>query len=245
VAGSITLSPLAFPMIALALDTTGRAGSVAVVRGGQVLAEIAGDSAITHAARLPGDLMEVLAQAGVPLGTIDLLAVAAGPGSFTGLRVGIAAMQGLAMAINKPIVPVSTLDALAHPAASPAAPLVASWVDAQRGEVFSALYESGTATPMSEPTALPPLETITTIAALAAGRRIYFVGDGATRYAERIVSALGEQADVASIAPRLAGAIGLIATASPERAIAPHAVAPIYIRRPDVELARDRRMREA
>ncbi|MEO7272846.1 MAG: tRNA (adenosine(37)-N6)-threonylcarbamoyltransferase complex dimerization subunit type 1 TsaB [Vicinamibacterales bacterium] len=231
-------------MIALALDTTGRAGSVAVVRGHQVLAEISGDPAITHAARLPGDLMEVLAQAGLPLTAVDLLAVAAGPGSFTGLRVGIAAMQGLAMAIGKPIVPVSTLDALAHVGTSPERPLVAAWLDAQRGEVFAAWYEAGAVTPMREPIAVPPLEAIATIAGLAAGRRIYFVGDGATRYAEPIVAALGQQADVASSVPRLASAIGLMAAADPQRGVAPHAVAPLYVRRPDVEIARDRRMRQ-
>jgi len=232
-------------MIVLALDTTGRAGSVALVRDHQVLAEASGDPAITHAARLPGELIDLLAQAGVPLPALDLLAVAAGPGSFTGLRVGIAAMQGLAMALGKPIVPVSTLEALARVDPSSEPHLIATWVDAQRGEVFASLYEAGEGSPILEPTALPPDETLTRIAAVAAGRRVRFVGDGAARYADRITSAMGAQAEVADAAPRLAGAIGLIAAAAPHRAVAPHAVAPIYIRRPDVELTRDRRAQGA
>ena len=232
-------------MIVLALDTTGRTGSAAVVRDREVLAETSGDPAITHAARLPGELMDVLARAEVPLAAVDLLAVAAGPGSFTGLRVGIAAMQGLAMAIGKPIVPVSALEALALVAAAPAGQLIAPWVDAQRGEVFASMYEVGELTPLLDSTALPPDETLARIAALAAGRRVHFVGDGATRYAACITAVLGTGAEVSAIVPRLAGAVGLIAAAAPQRAVAPHAIAPIYVRRPDVELTRERRAREA
>jgi len=232
-------------MIVLALDTTGRAGSVALVAGRQVIAEASGDPALTHGARLPGELIALLTQAQVPLQAVDLLAVATGPGSFTGLRVGIAAMQGLAMALGKPIVPVSTLEALARGAATPHDRMIATWVDAQRGEVFACLYEAGGVAPIGEPTALPPGETLTAVAAIAAGRRVHFVGDGAVRYAERIAAALGAQADVAAVTPRLAGAIGLIAASTPDRAVAPHAVAPLYVRRPDAELARDRRAREA
>ena len=100
-------------MLVLALDTTNRAGSVAVVNRGVLLGEIAGDPSRNYGERLPQDLMRVLAAAAIPLEAVDLLAVAAGPGSFTGLRVGIAAMQGLAMATGRKIVPVSALDALA------------------------------------------------------------------------------------------------------------------------------------
>ena len=85
--------------------------------------------------------MRALEAASVSLRDLDLLAVAAGPGSFTGLRVGIAAMQGLAMALDRRIVPVSILDALAHLGAD-GHQLIATWVDAQRGEVFSALYDA-------------------------------------------------------------------------------------------------------
>ena len=104
-------------MLILALDTTTRAGSAAVLRDGRVLHELAGDPALTHGQRLPGELMRVLDAAGVRIEDVDLFAVAAGPGSFTGLRVGIATMQGLAMARGRRVVPVSTLEALARRAA--------------------------------------------------------------------------------------------------------------------------------
>ena len=132
---SITLSR---HVLVLALDTTTRSGSAAVVSDGELLCEIVGDGSRTHGERLRRDLMRVLAAASVGLESIDLLAVAAGPGSFTGLRVGIAAMQGLAMSTGRKIVPISALDALAAAAGYGSAP-VAAWIDAQRGEVFAAL----------------------------------------------------------------------------------------------------------
>jgi tRNA threonylcarbamoyladenosine biosynthesis protein TsaB len=120
-------------MIVLALDTTGRAGSAAIVQGGVVLAELSGDPAVTHGQRLPGELMRLVDDACIALEAVDLLAVAAGPGSFTGLRVGIATMQGLAVATGKPIVPISTLEALARAGFNEGDALVAPWIDAQRG----------------------------------------------------------------------------------------------------------------
>src|SRR6478735_6976197 len=191
------IEPVGFlGMIVLALDTTARVGSAALLRGSQVVAESSADPATNHAARLPGELIDVIGRAGLTPADIDLLAVAVGPGSFTGLRVGIATMQGPAMALSKPIVPVSTLDALAAVAAGEPGTLVAPWVDAQRDEVFAAVYEAAGAAPIAEATALPPLETLAAVAAVAAGRRIRFIGDGAVRYADRIVAALGGQADV-------------------------------------------------
>src|SRR5690242_13877602 len=75
------------PMITLALDTSTRTGGCAVLRGDDVLADLPGDAARSHAERLPGDLMTVLARAQLTLRDVDIFAVATGPGSFTGLRV--------------------------------------------------------------------------------------------------------------------------------------------------------------
>src|SRR5262245_20183821 len=101
-------------MFVLALDTTTRRGSVALARDGAVIGVTSGDPAITHGQRLPADLLRLLERHTLSVRDIDLFAVAAGPGSFTGLRIGIATMQGLALANGKPIVGVSALDALHH-----------------------------------------------------------------------------------------------------------------------------------
>src|SRR3954463_13196783 len=130
-------------MRVLALDTTTRAGSVAVVDDGRVLVEQTGDAARTHAERLPAEVLDALAAAGLALRDVELFAVASGPGSFTGLRIGIATIQGFAFVSQKPVVPVSALRALAEPAAEgrPAGTRVGAWMDAHRLEVFSALFE--------------------------------------------------------------------------------------------------------
>jgi tRNA threonylcarbamoyladenosine biosynthesis protein TsaB len=223
----------------LALDTTTRAGSAAIVNRSGVLAELSGDARLTHGERLPGELMRVLAAAGMELGRIELLAVAAGPGSFTGLRVGIAAMQGLAMAAALRIVPVSALEALAV-AAGPGPELIGTWMDAQRGQVFGALFDPAGQRVLLDPSALTPLETLQSWSNTLGNRPIRFIGDGAVRYADVLDRELGPQGIVLPPPPPLAGIIGSIASANPDRAVLPHAVIPIYIRRPDAELGRTR-----
>ncbi len=221
-------------MLVLALDTTTRAGSAALVRDGRVLLERAGDPALTHGQRLPRDLMRLLDEALVRLDEIDLFAVAAGPGSFTGLRVGIATVQGLAMAGNRRVLPVSTLEALARAGRNGVDP-VAAWMDAQRGEVFAALYAADGAL-LLDPSSEPPERTLERWMPMLTGRE-RFIGDGALRYRDRIPSSL----IVVEPVPPLAGFIGTMACDHPDRAVVPHAVVPIYVRRPDAELARDRK----
>jgi tRNA threonylcarbamoyladenosine biosynthesis protein TsaB len=226
--------------IVLALDTTTRAGSAALVRDGRVLAELRGNANLTHGERLPGELIRTLEAAGVPLGEVDLLAVAAGPGSFTGLRVGIAAMQGLATATGRRIVPVSVFEALARSAGAGDAPL-GVWIDAQRGQVFAVLFDAAAGRALTEPSSLPPAETLAAWQMAGVSGEVRFVGDGAVRYRPAIEAALGARALILPEAPPLAGFIGRIAAEQPERAVLPHAVVPIYVRRPDAELARGAR----
>ena len=96
-------------MHVLALDTTTREGSVAIVADDCVLFEKSGDVSRSHAERLPEELTTALAVAGLATSNIDLFAVASGPGSFTGLRIGIATIQGLAVVHRKRVVPISAL----------------------------------------------------------------------------------------------------------------------------------------
>jgi tRNA threonylcarbamoyladenosine biosynthesis protein TsaB len=223
-------------MIVLALDTTSRVGSVAIVHDDVVRVEIAGESAATHGQRLPLELQRALDEAAVALDAIDLFAVVAGPGSFTGLRVGIATIQGLAMARQRKVVALSALEALARSAANAHQP-IATWMDAQRGEVFAALYSADGRDVLVEPVSARP-ETV--LGALSAeARRVRFVGDGAERYRGAIEAYAGSGVTVIP-APPLAGVAGRIAAAEPARAVLPHAIVPVYIRKSDAELARDR-----
>lgn len=221
-------------VLIVALDTTTRSGSLAVVRGGRVLVEAAGDAALTHAQRLPLEIARVCDAAQVALADVDLFAVAAGPGSFTGLRIGIATVQGLAIAMGRLVTAVSTLEAIVEAAGRPES-RVAAWMDAQRHEVFAELPGIG------PPVSASPASVLAAWQARTSLDDVEFHGDGAIRYAEVIRGALGSGARIATAVPLLAGAIGRLAAAAPERAIRPHAIVPIYVRRPDAEIARDRK----
>ena len=222
-------------MFCLALDTTTPGGSCAIVRDGRVVREVAGDRDRPHDTRLPRDLMTLLEEARVDLDAVDLYAVATGPGSFTGLRIGIATMQGLAFAAGKPLVGVSAFDALARTAGT--APAVATWVDAWRGEVFAARYEHQIE--VDPPTVEPPAALLGRVAAPT-----LFIGDGASVHAEAIRRILGDRARFAEpLAPLLAGTIAQMALGSADSGSlpGPDAIRPLYVRRPDAELARDAR----
>jgi len=224
-------------MRVLALDTSTRAGSVALVDDDRIVEERAGDASRSHGERLPGEL----AALGAAWPSIDVFAVASGPGSFTGLRIGIATMQGLAVVTGRRVVGVSTLEALAQIASArlAAGALVGSWVDAQRGEVFSALYRIADA-PLFTPERLVEIEPPAAASPEAtraawAGHtptEMCYTGDGAARYLDGVESP-----------PLLAGAIGLMAAVHASRGldVSPAGLQPLYVRRPDVELARERR----
>lgn len=243
-------------MIVLALDTTTRVGSVAVARDGAVEGVLVGDPARPHAERVPADILRLLDRVGLRLPQVDVFAVAIGPGSFTGLRIGIAAIQGCAFAAGRPVVGVSALEALAHgaPGGGVPGPLprVGVWMDAQRGEVFSALYERDEAPSpvrlhaVEEPSVGGPGEIATRWRALAGARWFPVVGDGAVKYRKNLDAAAGFPVEVI-LPPPLAPTIAVLAwhRALAGEGTAPHAIRPLYIRRPDAELARDRRLRDA
>jgi tRNA threonylcarbamoyladenosine biosynthesis protein TsaB len=234
--------PIIIPvMLVLALDTTTSSGSCALARDGRVVCEQVNDAPNAHAEHLPGDLMWLLDRAQTRLADIDVFGVATGPGSFTGLRIGIATMQGLAFAEGKPLIGVSGFDSLVQIAGMHNR--VATWVDAWRGEVFAALYEDGrevAAPVVSRPEAL--LESLRE-GHPRSGRSTLFIGDGARAHADIIRHALGDAARIVEPpAPPLAGIMAILAgEMSLTGEHAPHAIRPLYIRRTDAELARDAR----
>lgn len=227
----------------LALETATRAGSVALLRGAQELDARAGDPARPHATRLPGDLLAALTRSGLTLADVDLLAVCLGPGAFTGLRVGIASIQGLAMATGLPVAGVSALDALAVAAATTgAAGRIGVWMDAARGEVFAARYEPDPdavlgVRPADAPVSAPPA---TVVQAWRDEPPAVLIGDGVSKFPDE-AARLGAQVvpTPALLAPIVARCAARLAEAG--AAGRPHALRPVYVRRPDAELAREAR----
>jgi tRNA threonylcarbamoyladenosine biosynthesis protein TsaB len=230
----------------LAVDTSSERGSVCITDNDAVLGEIRLASSVQHAERLFRSVDFLLASLPITLADIDLFVASRGPGSFTGLRVGIATIQGLAFAQKKRVVPVSSFEALVFQTSDlqpPPSAATAAWIDAHRGEVFAALYDAD-GRELAAPTALKPDATLDAWSpALAPFNRIRFVGDGAALYRDRIAARVGEHATIDAEPTPLAGRIGLIAAAAAAaaRAVVPHAVVPLYIRRPDAVLARERR----
>jgi tRNA threonylcarbamoyl adenosine modification protein YeaZ/ribosomal-protein-alanine acetyltransferase len=234
-------------MLVVALETVTRAGSLALWRDGTVEATV-GDATRMHAARLPGEIMDLLARHQIRVRDVDVFAVVSGPGSFTGLRVGLAAIQGLTLASGRPALGVPTLEALAHAwrLANPSPARIVSCLDGQRGEVFYEVFDApGADVPLDACQRVVarsvgrPIDLASALALLDPGRPMILVGDGAVRYADVFAQRL--PGVPALEAPRtLAEAAASLAAAHPERAGAPHALQPIYVRRPDAEVLRDR-----
>jgi tRNA threonylcarbamoyladenosine biosynthesis protein TsaB len=256
-------------MLVLSLDTTTKAASCAVARDGVVLNEERIDPARQLALQLPGALRDILDLSAIALEEIDAFAVATGPGSFTGLRIGIATMQGLAFGQQRPLVGVSGLTAL-RAVASPAflGSRIATWVDAWRGDVYAALFEDGRQ--IGEPVVAKPDDLLDAMIRRDSGfglpraesrgvrdssgspipdprsqlmaNDITFIGDGAEAYRELIMSRLGHAGRIADpVVPLLAGVIAVLATIDYTKGHRPppHAIRAIYVRRPDAELARE------
>lgn len=232
-------------MLVLALDSSTRTGSVALARHGELLDTRLGDASVRHAERLPGDLVALLEAHGATLADVDLLAVTAGPGGFTGLRVGLATIQGLAMALGRRVFVASTLELLAWAGgqAEPHAAYVGAWMRGMRGEIFTAVY-AGRAAAGAAPVAVvapfvgTPPEAVERWRAAALTGPIAVVGDAWPEESAALVSAFGPQL-VPCRTPPLAAVLAIEAGVRAGEAVTAAAVRPAYVRRPDAVITRE------
>src|SRR6266852_2509681 len=125
------------PLI-LAIETSTRAGSISLARGGEVLSAVMGDGASSHSTDLLDNIERVLGEGHAKLIDVDLFAVTVGPGSFTGLRIGLATVKAFAVCVQKPCAAVSTLAAIAH--AGGDSERTVSILPAGRGEVYAQAF---------------------------------------------------------------------------------------------------------
>ena len=186
----------------LAVDTTSRRESVAVLRADQLLGAVHLECPDTHSRRVLPAAAFLLQTLGLGPQDLDGFAVAVGPGSFTGLRVGLSTVQGLALGTGRPCVGVSALDAVAWQARGTGATL-AVMLDAGRGEVFAGLY-SADGTPQGAGSRAAPRAFVE-----QAPSSSCFVGEGAWRYGD-VVRAAHPQARVLRGSEFLAEAVGRI-----------------------------------
>jgi len=220
----------------LTVDTATPAGSVALSRGTTLLGEILLNLKKNHTDRLLIIIRQLLQDAGVTTDQLDALAVVIGPGSFTGLRVGVATVKGLAMAAGKPVLGVSSLATLA--AQVPFAPLpVCALLDARKSEVYAGLFQwhEGRLTALGEESVLSPGRLLDSLD----GDTI-FVGDGSLAYRDLIIDRLGPQANFVSWPlqlPRASHAAGLALDCLRRRETIPlERLAPVYIRPSEAEI---------
>ena len=170
--------------VILALDTTSKATSIAVARGEQSLKSITALSDEKRSERLWVEVQWLLAEIGMTVRDVDLFSVCVGPGGFTGLRVGIAAVKGWCAALGKPVVGVTSLEAAAFGAGP--APLVFAMVNAYKSEVYSQLFSSnGDGVPIPRNDAI--VSTIDeALIRIRDANEVVFAGDGAQTGAEAI-----------------------------------------------------------
>jgi tRNA threonylcarbamoyladenosine biosynthesis protein TsaB len=224
------------PPVILALETATACGSVAMVTADRCLGEYSLQSDLTHSRRLLPAIATLMAETHIGWEDVDAVAVSSGPGSFTGLRIGMSTAKGLVMAAGKALVSVPTLDGLASQFAF-ADPLICPVLDARKKEVYAAFFrctEMGIVRRQSDYMALAPEDLAAMI-----GEETIFVGDGILTCCE-MIKKLG---DLALIPPAVlhfprAAAIGMLAVAKWKQGelLEPAAAVPLYVRASDAEI---------
>ncbi len=218
-------------------DTATQETAVAALAGGEIVFSSSRGPADpggrpVHASALLGDV-EAAAEAAGGWAAVDRIAVGIGPGSFTGLRLGIATARALSQALGIPVAAVGTLAALAEGIDGGASPRLAV-IDARRGEVFAALHGRSMEA-LWEPFVAAPEEVAGRIAAL--GEAPVVAGDGSVRFRQILEQAGADVLADSDPAHRLAASsVCRLAEAEPETP----APAPVYLRRPDAEVWRER-----
>ncbi|HEY0376896.1 MAG TPA: tRNA (adenosine(37)-N6)-threonylcarbamoyltransferase complex dimerization subunit type 1 TsaB [Pyrinomonadaceae bacterium] len=179
----LSVSATQTPLI-LSIETATRAGSVALTRGDRLLCAREGDASVSHSSHLLRYVSEALEEGGVALGEVELFAAAIGPGSFTGLRIGLATVKSFAATLGRPCVGVPSLYAVARAAGESERTLAT--LQAGRGEVFAQLVKvdaSGDVHPLEEPAHLTPQRLLEKVRTM---RHLRWAGEGALAHGEAL-----------------------------------------------------------
>lgn len=217
----------------LSVDTSTAACSIALSEDGKLKGEINTESGETHSVRLLPGIETLLRSCGCTIRNIDAFAVVCGPGSFTGVRIALTTIKGLAESLGKPTIPLTAFEAWVEKFPQQQGILVPV-IDARRGEIYSAVYRrSGEATELLSP---GTVEKVPELLASISHSQACFVGGGAALYEPVIAARPGWR--VLGSDPFLGRAIGRIAfhraEANDLRAAAE--LRAYYLRRPDAEL---------
>lgn len=228
----------------LAVDTSGPVAGVAVLRDGEIAYEGAAVNRLTHSVNLMPMIEEALGRAGLDISDIDYYAAVTGPGSFTGVRIGVSAVKGMAHGAQRPCIGVDALEALAAGVCMTDA-LLCPIQDARAGQVYGAAFLPG----------MPPVRRLEDMAQklsvfvekameVADGRRLCFLGDGVKTYRRAIEELLGDRAVFAPahMSYLRPAAVAALADLHRDRAVDYLTLMPVYLRAPQAERERARRL---
>ncbi len=199
-------------MTILAIDSSGLVASVAIMTEEAMLAEYTVNYKKTHSQTLLPMINELVTMLEIDLKTIDAIAIAKGPGSFTGLRIGSATAKGLGLALDKPIIEIPTLDALAYNVYGGDF-VICPLMDARRNQVYTGLYtiDNGELTVIQEQCAVELPEIIEKVNTL--DKKVIFLGDGVAAYKNQLEEFVKVTYEFAPshVAKQRAGAVGVLA----------------------------------
>lgn len=215
----------------LGLECSAVSAGAAVVADGKLLSETYLNIGLTHSETLMPLVDTALKFAKLDVSDIDLFAVSNGPGSFTGLRIGVGSVKGLALGAGKPACGVSSLKALCYNVKN-APGLIAPIMDARRGEVYNGIYKwEGDTLCEIEPMRTIPVDKL----AIECFEGATFVGDGAAVHRERLCELLGDKAKFAPPALMYQRASSIAMAAINEKQVNAEELLPVYIRKPQAE----------
>ena len=230
-------------MLILAFESSAKPASAALVKDGQLLSQYMQCSALTHSRTLLPMAEDMLKNAELTLSDVDLIAVAHGPGSFTGIRIGVSTVKGLAWAAEKPCVGVSTLEAMAWHGLAVGG-YICPVMDARRSQVYNALFkiENGRPVRMTEdrPIALDELSKEVT----ALNAPVFLVGDGAALCYEHF-TARGVPCVMAPDNLRWQDAWGVAMAAADKTPGNADELLPVYLRLSQAERERQERLSQS
>ena len=225
----------------LAIDTSTMLGGIAIMDESLLIAESRLNVRSTHSERLMTEIEHCLKQSGIKISDIDVFAVATGPGSFTGLRIGVSTIKGFSYATGKPIVSVPTLEALAWNFPYSKYP-VCTMLDARKKEVYAALFkwEEGNFIRLINETSAKPEEFTRDALRVTHDDKFIFAGEGVILYRDKIIEVMGEKAIFASPektvpSPANVAVLGLKKAKAREFS-EPISLTPMYIRKSEAEV---------
>lgn len=196
-------------MYILAVDTNSWAGSAAILKRKKLLAEVNIESPLTHSERLLPAIDFMLKSTQLEMSDMDGFALAVGPGSFTGIRIGMSTVKSFAYATGKPVAPVSNLTALAKKLQHPQTRLICPVLDAKKNEIYAGLFESKSRV-LKEVVPQGVYSPDSFLSLLPTHRIIHFIGMGAIVYKDKIIQYLVDKARFSLRSLFIAYEVGLL-----------------------------------